>query len=43
MVETVDEEAVVMADAPTKDEESVDVSEEALDESLEKITHEEAK
>lgn len=41
MVEVVNEEAAVMTDAPTKDEESADVSDKALDESLDKITHEE--
>ena len=40
MVEVVHEEDVV-AEAPTEVEESAEVSEEALDESLEKITHDE--
>jgi hypothetical protein len=40
MVEVVNEEDVV-AEAPTEVEESADVREEELDESLEKITHDE--
>lgn len=43
MVEVVDEEGAVIETAKTDSEEDVAVSETALDESLEKITHEEEK